>query len=461
MKRCSPFIRFLPLTALLPVVAALCIHCNYRDTLVDPDDAVEPLFTVRGSISQDISDEYFTGSTSAKIGLIPVVDGFSLLHKVFIPCKPEYHRYTPFDISSDFGTVSMKGDQFLGKYPSVSFYGEFPRNFTSRFESLPVENMTSVFTAPSGKEYRLGIYAIALFDDVDKDGMVHFNAELVDTPQSGICNATSMLRHALDSDQWIGICPDYFIVYIEDAAFLDEMNTHIAGHFGADAQWEGLTAGYNLVTFTSPVTFDNVDFTGVRACPDSTGVNIISFDLDDFFDPETYIPVTLAANYWLFYFQRFYTDYDYSSIGVKGLSGNTTLYVKVAGNLHNGFISIIDDSTGTWDDDPMIKVNLKATGVFDQGYFTCFNPLKGYSHTIPSPHGRSLIVNGKSCADFSPLYQLRDTISLVDGDTLSIDFAKQGSTDCGSPNAPVAVDAVNIIIELPLGAPKINAVSVE
>jgi len=452
MKRFSRFVRFLQMAFPLMMAVAFCFHCDYTGTLVDPDEPADPLFTMRGSISEEIPDEYFTESRSIRIGLIP--GGLSAFIPDVVYDGPEsierYMAESAENINKPYVQPAIRAMLF----PSVSFSGEFPKNFVSQFQSLPVEDRTARFPAPSGEVYRIGIFGIALFEDCDKDGDIQIK-ELVDTAgytPSFDNPSHSDVEYAPGSDRLIGVCSDYFIVYIEDAAFLDELNSHISEHIGAYALWEGLSAGFNLVSFTSEVWQDSATLSGIRAYPESTEVRIAPLDIGQLYRPSSETPMTLSAYRRLFYFQRFALNHDWGTIGVTATPGTDTIYLKIPHGIPEDRYSFsVTENTWMTPDDPFFSIHLDAAGLFDFGYYSCWNPL-AVREMQEMPHGRTFMVNETSLTDFSDVDDLCDTIALA-GDTVRTAIVQEQHVECSSPTAPLYFERLIISVQIPSGSP--------
>jgi hypothetical protein len=444
--------------------AVSCLQCDYRGKLVDANEPVAPLFSLKGKVSPEISSDYFAPQKSVRIGLTPNMAWDFFPDVRYDPTGKS--RYNNDRFNWDTGN-STPGDTYVTDYPSVTFSGEFPLNFVSRFGSLPAVKMTSRFRAPSGKIFRLGMYGIGLFDDVDKNGVIR-----VFDP-NGATTASPV------GDQWIGVCRDYFIVYIEDASVLSELNSFITERIGGYAAWEGLKAGFNLVAFTSNEVKSGAKcYSGIRAFADSTELRITQYDpnkyvyrrgdpLPDYSD----FPLTLTANYWLFFFQRYCNEEDNGGMMVTLPSAIDTVYLKTWGEhrtiriyendswpygpdtSYHGTVPP-DRAPPTGPDTGRLQILMFAKGLFDCGYYSCWNPYMVGEWMGKTPHGRSFVVNGHSCADSSELVALRDTIAM-EGDTLSIGLAtnQPQPSECRTAAAPLALDTFFINVKNRSGRP--------
>ena len=423
----SLFIRLLRTIAIPAVLAILSVGCDYRGNLVDPDASTAPLFTLQGNIGTGFPDDLFGPSKSVRIGLIPLT---GVYNSDAMRDPQTYRAYLsePELVSADTVTV---------EYPAVSFTGEFPMNFDAEFRSLPDEKLINRYRGPSGTPYRLGVFAIGLFEDVDNDGGIRMSISM-----SGSGGAL----YAPGSDRLVGLCGDYFIIYLEDETLLTELNPYISEHLGASAVWEGLGAGFNLVALTETVSADSLRFTGVRAVPRATGMHIDPIDLTDSATGAAAPPQSMLAEYCIFHFQRDYGTVDFTQRIVKLPSGNETIYLKTWGDRHSVAVITEDDLPS---ESGVLGISLSATGVFDQGYYDCSNPMMSRFGFSPGEH---FILNGHSCAADETEGAAPDTLDL-DGDTLSAGVAFSGTTRCGGSCAPLYLDTLVVTIRIPENAP--------
>ena len=420
------FIRALMNIVIPAAIVISWIRCDYQGTLVDPDEPIQPLFTLHGSISSEFPDDLFTPSKSIRIGLMPRTGYYNS------DAMSDPETYRKYLNEPEYGY----SDTFAVEYPAISFTGEFPMNFNSEFKNLPDEQLINRFRGPSGAAYRLGIYAIGLFDDVDKDGAIRMSVS------SGVSGGAI---YAPGSDRLIGICRDYFIIYLEDVSLLTELNPYIAGHIGTHAVWQGLGAGFNLVALTSEVNIDSLSFTGVCAYPPATGLHIDPIDLTNPAIDSSISYPSMLASYCLFYFQRDYGTTDFAIRMAKIPAGSDTIYLKTWGNRRSVTVTIEDYLKPASE---ILGITLSAAGIFDQGYYDCSNPMMSrFGFTF----GEHFIVNGHSCAVDAGDQSAPDTFDL-DGDTLSTGMALTGVNRCGGLLAPVYVDTFVITISVPENA---------
>jgi hypothetical protein len=378
---------------------------------VNPKDGVSPYFTLKGQISEEISRASITTANSPRIVLIPLNDVYG---SEAMRTPDAYQKY--------YG-VHPSTDSFVQSYESIDFEGEFPLKFTTVFNELPQEAMLQTYNSPSGKKYQLGIYAIALFDDINKDSKVVLKANMI---------SKGVFEYADGSDTMIGIVPDNFIVYLEQADFTSELNTYISEQIGENAQWVGLGGGYNLVRFTST----NVDtgYKGIERLPAETEVSISPFTvlMDTIFKK---FPPVYDALYRLFYFQHHYISGAGS--GFVTLKMNTPsdsiFFVSDFAN-EQLYVQKMEDQRNNVPE--VFRMILGFTGIVDLGYahYSVFDSMKTNKS---ASFDNFFTINARERNTPYPAYF--DTL-LIDSDTIHLGYQPDVIKKCGGDPIPIYVD---------------------
>lgn len=400
---------------LLQLCAIVVIQCDYRGDLVDPKDSASPYFTLKGQLSEEISRASITSTNSPRIVLIPLnsVSGSEAMRS-----PGAYQKY--------YGTTPVT-DSFEQSYESIDFEGEFPLKFTTVFNELPQEAMLQTYRSPSGKQYQLGIFAIALFDDINGDSKVVLKANMI---------SKGVFEYSDGSDTMIGIVPDNFIVYLEQSDFTSELNTYISEQIGDNAQWVGLGGGYNLVRFTST----NIDtkYKGIERCSAETEVSISPFTvlMDTIFKN---FPPVYDAQYKLFYFQRQYLKTE--SAGLLKLKINSAsdsiFFVSDFANEQLRVQQYVDKYVNVPE---VFILTLSFSGIVDLGYahFSVFDSMKT-SRSI-SLHN-FFTFNARERNTTRPVFT--DTL-LIDSDTVHVGYQPDVIKKCGGDPLPIHVDYFDI-----------------
>jgi hypothetical protein len=396
----------------IPLLAGLITQCDYRGDLVKPEDNPSSYFTLKGQIGEKISSTSFTSSNSPRMALIPI----------------NYVVLSPLDT-------------FVQPYESIEFEGEFPFKFTSVFHELPQAAMLHTYTGPSGRNYQIGIYAIGLFDDINRDSSIVMKADRTNT-EHGV-----EFGYAEESDTMIGIVPDKFIVYLEQDDFTVELNAYIAEQIGDNAQWIGLGGGYNLVSSAS----DTVSkFVGIHKLSSEAEVSIAPYNMIDPFISGEHPPV-VTVQYHLFYFQHQYMTGDATTMAKVKINTPSDKIVFVSDYAAENFTITKQMDSFLFKDTPnVVNLLFQFVGLIDLGYahYSMYDSLKtnraftlGNFFTITNAHERDMT---------RPMWQ--DTL-IVDSDTVHIGYQPDMIRKCGGNPDPVNVESFRLIVQASENAP--------
>jgi hypothetical protein len=410
------------------VCALVVTQCDYRGDLVDPKDSISPYFTLKGQISEEISRASITSTNSPRIVLIPMNDVYG---SEAMRSPGAYQKY--------YG-IHPSIDSFVQSYESIDFEGEFPLKFTTVFNELPQDAMLQTYRSPSGKQYQLGMYAIALFDDINKDSKVVLKADMI---------SKGVFEYADGSDTMIGIVPDNFIVYLEQADFTSELNTYISEQIGENAQWVGLGGGYNLVHFTSTNYNDyKTKYTGIERLPAETEVSISPFKiLPDTVHQE--IPAAYYASNKLFYFQRRYVEHVSTGplLTLKiNSSSDSIFFVSDFANEQLHVRKGVDRGNNVPE---VFRMMIGFSGIVDLGYahYSVFDSMKTKSSI---PYDNFFYINARGRDTTLPISV--DTL-IIDSDIVHLGYQPDVIKKCGGNPIPIYVDYFSMQVMVSENAP--------
>jgi hypothetical protein len=410
------------LSSQLMVIGTLLFsQCDYNGHLVNPDDPITPYLSIKGQISPDLSRDFFSENKSARIGLMKLNN---VLSSELMRSPDEFKEY----YTNFFSTQN---------YPSINFQGSFPFNFTTEFKDLPTKEYLTPYRGPSGNLYSIGIFAIVLFDDVNRDGRIATSVMFSDSTEV----------YGKDSDSAIGISPKHFIVYVEEKKFTQELNEYINKHIGAQAQWIGLEPGFNLVTLSSPIdTSSTAPFTGIQRINDDALVSIVPITGSEVKNDTTEIPDIFYVGDHLFYFQRSYEEIMLAYKPVKILSHSNT--ITIMSDVTKKSIAIANQqSPGITSDPQTLMLSLISTGTFDLGYTHSTDP-----YAIDTDIDDEFYTLNSESLKASYMKNQSDTL-FVESDTIRIGFHKSGVNSLGGALAPVYLDTLVIEAEIAPDAP--------
>jgi hypothetical protein len=420
------------------ISAAICcvtmVGCGLiNNEVIDPDDSLDPLLKISGQISNSFTQDF--SKLSPRIALYPA--NFEIYSE----------KVRTKEFQDRFFNPLFNKDSIAITYPAITFNGKFPLEFTSELTSLPASQYILPYRSPSGREIKIAIFAIMLFDDVNKDGKV--------TLSMSTDSSTGGFGFSPNTDTLLGVCENQQILYVEDASIIPELNAYITEHLGSGAIWEQLHNGFNLIETVSPPS-GNIVFKGVKRATDTdiTIKRMSMYETSEDYDT-TYNPFITATS--IFYFQRDYSTFDFTTLIAVPRDGAQSLHITSSYPLTTSQMKL-----ASTEQEPISHINSGKTfssyisftimtyGIFDNGYLNYSIYSQEQSIELLQSHSRCT-VNGSLLNGKDSRITGSDTINNINivelsSDTLKIDFDATGPTEQGGNLKPIMIREIGVTI---------------